>query len=357
MIYRMYGTTGEKVSVIGFGAMRFKDVDDQDGCVEMILEAAKGGINTFDTAPTYLGGKSEIVLGKGFRELKRLGLPFYCSTKTFKADEKSIRTEIEAQLKRLDLESIDFYHVWCITTLEDWKGRKAKGIIKTFGKLKEEGLIRHICVSNHLIGDQIEVLLAEGVFEGVLFGYSAYNFEIRRPALEAITRKNLGCAIMNPLGGGIIPLHPGLFDFLKTRDSETVVEAAIRFLIAHERISVILVGFGNLEEVREGLRAAEGFRPLSAETLERIKSQASGAMEGICTGCRYCDHCPEGLPVPKLMEAYNYRLLYKDDGKVLDRLKWPWRRKRRRTAQNAGSARRAALNTWISSPGSSTSHR
>jgi predicted aldo/keto reductase-like oxidoreductase len=324
MIYREYGKTAKKVSVLGFGGMRFKDVNNTDLCVEMMVEAAKGGVNYFDTAPKYFGVKSETAFGLGFRELKRLGLPFYCSTKTSESTESGISRELEQQLRRLGLERIDFYHVWCITSLDNWQQRKNNGALKAFQKLKEEGLIGHICVSSHLIGDQIKELLMEGVFEGVLFGYSAYNYRVRQAAFEAITKHNLGCVIMNPLGGGLIPQNPRLFEFLKTQQQETAVEAAIRFLIAHERISVVLVGFGNRDEVKEALSAVEGYRPITSETLESLKARSAGALDGICTGCRYCDHCPEGIPVPKLMDAYNMRILYKKDHDVLDRLRWHW---------------------------------
>lgn len=324
MIYREYGKTGKRVSVIGFGGMRFKEVDNSTVCTEMMVEAAEGGVNYFDNAPGYFSTKSESRFGEGFEELKRRGLPFYCATKTFKSTEKEIRVEIDAQLKRLKLDKIDFYHVWCVTNLDNWRERKSNGIIKTFRRLKEEGLIGHICVSNHLIGDRIKELLAEDVFEGVLFGYSAYNFSIRRPAFEAITRHKLGCVVMNPLGGGLIPQNPELFEFVKTREDETAVAAALRFLIAHEKITVALVGFGNIQEVREALSAAEGYKSISSEQLDKIKSGASASFEGICTGCRYCDDCPEGIPIPKLMDAYNHKILHGEDKAVIDRLNWHW---------------------------------
>ena len=82
--------------------------------------------------------KSETAFGHGFQELRRRNLPFYNSTKTFQSTEKGIRKEIEAQLKRLGLSSIDFYHVWCITSLEEWRTRRKEGVIQVFRKLKEE---------------------------------------------------------------------------------------------------------------------------------------------------------------------------------------------------------------------------
>ncbi len=324
MIYRSYGKTGKKVSAIGFGGMRFSEIDNTDACVEMMLRAARGGITYFDTAPGYFKTKSEKVFGEGFAEMKRAGLPFYCASKTFAADEAGIRREIEGQLKRLGLPSIDFYHIWCITSLSNWEGRKKKGVIDTFIKLKEEGLIKHICVSSHLIGDEIKTLLEEGIFEGVLFGYSAYNFKARTEAFDAIRKQGLGCVVMNPLGGGLIPQHPELFEFLKTQGDETAVEAALRFLLAHEDITVTLVGFSRLQEVDDALKAVSGYRAISSEQIEAMKEKAGRSFEGICTGCQYCDDCPEGIPIPQLMDAYNHKILYGDEAQIVERLKEHW---------------------------------
>ena len=143
--------------------------------------------------------------------------------------------------------------------LESWEQRKTHGTIQTLKELKEEGLIRHICVSSHLPGDEIKSLLDEEVFEGVLFGYSAYNFPLRGAALEAVAARNLGCAVMNPLGGGLIPQNPKAFDYIKTREDQPIVEAALHFLFAHERINTVLVGFGELQEVREAVQAVETY--------------------------------------------------------------------------------------------------
>ncbi len=324
MRYRSYGTTGKSVSVLGFGGMRFEQIDDVDACIAMMVRAAEGGVNYFDTAPKYFGTKSEEVYGAGLAELRRLGHPYFLSTKTFESTESGVRREIEGQLERLGVDSIDFYHIWCITNLDNWRERKANGVLETFGKLKDEGLIRHICVSSHLIGDEIKELLDEGVFEGVLFGYSGYNFSTRQKAFDAIRAQNIGCVVMNPLGGGLIPGNPDLFSFLKTQEDETVVQAALRFLIAHPEITISLVGFGSIEHIDEAIAAVEGYREIGASTLAGIKSRASASFEGICTGCQYCDNCPEGIPIPKLMDAYNQKLLRGDDSGLLGRLRYHW---------------------------------
>ena len=329
MLYREYGLTGKKVSLLGFGGMRFAHIDDYEECVRTMVTAAEGGVNYFDTAPDYFGIKSEMVYGKAFAEFRRRKLPFYSATKTFASEPDKIRREIDAQLKRLNVSAIDFYHIWCIASLENWQSRKKDGALKTFIKLKEEGLIRHICVSSHLMGDEIKELLMEGVFEGVLFGYSAYNFKTRQPAFDAIRAKKLGAVVMNPLGGGVIPQNPQLFGFLR-RDNEDIVTAALRFLWDHPEISVTLVGFENEKQVKDALTAMAGYKQRTASQLEEVKAGANASLEGICTGCAYCDSCPQNIPIPKFMDAYNQRVLRPNEEKdpLISRLSMHWKLER-----------------------------
>jgi predicted aldo/keto reductase-like oxidoreductase len=324
MLYREYGQTGKKVSLLGFGGMRFAHIDDHDECVRTMLSAAEGGVNYFDTAPGYFETRSETVFGKGFAEFRRRKIPYYAATKTFATTEKAIRDEIDGQLKRLDIPAIDFYHIWSITNLDNWQSRKKDGILQTFRKLKDEGLIRHICVSSHLIKDEIKELLMEGVFEGVLFGYSAYNFQTRQAAFDAIREKKLGAVVMNPLGGGVIPHQPERFKFLQ-RPGEGLVAAALRFLWDHPEITVTLVGFQTTEQVKEALAAMEGYQPRTAEELAAVKAGANACLEGICTGCAYCDDCPQGIPIPKFMDTYNQKIFNEGERDPIgDRLLWHW---------------------------------
>ena len=292
----------------------------------MMIAAAEGGVNYFDTAPGYFKTESETVFGKGFARMRKQKLPYFCATKTFKSNESDIRREIDGQLKRLDINAIDFYHIWSIISPEDWQKRKKDGVLQAFRKLKDEGLIKHICISSHLIKGEIRELLMEGVFEGVLFGYSAYNFKARQKAFDAISEKKLGAVVMNPLGGGIIPQHPERFGFLQRPGESTTTAAALRFLWDHPEISVTLVGFQTTDQVKEALTAMDGYKPRTKAELDAVKVKAGASLEGICTGCAYCDNCPQYIPIPKFMDAYNQKLLNSqpDRDMIGERLYWHW---------------------------------
>lgn len=324
MIYRTYGKTGIEVSALGFGGMRFKDQKDVDGCAALVKAAYDGGINYFDTAIGY--GESETVMGVALHEMlkTRKQRPFYVSSKTFADSEDEIRRDLEKSLKRLQLDALDFYHVWCLLSPQAWADRKAKGVLKAFEKLKAEGLIRQIVVSSHMAGPDIAALLRDYPFEGVLLGYSAMNFAFREAGVQAAHELGRAVVAMNPLGGGIIPQNPDRFAFLKTRPDETVVEGALRFLFSDPRITVSLVGFSSLEQLGEALRAVEGFQALDAATVDRIRASLKSSFNELCTGCQYCDHCPQGIPVPKMMDAYNQYALTGKKRIMANRLDWHW---------------------------------
>jgi predicted aldo/keto reductase-like oxidoreductase len=214
--------------------------------------------------------------------------------------------------------------MWCILTPDDYAKRKLGGALKEMERLRAEGLIRHICVSIHMTGTEVGDLLADYPFAGVLLGYSAMNFAYRDAGLDAAAAAGRGVVVMNPLGGGIVARTPDRFDFVRTRPDETVVEGALRFLIDDPRITVALVGFSTPAHVDEAVRAAQGFRPLAAAQVAQIRAGLKTAFNSLCTGCQYCDSCPQEIPVPHYMDAYNHLLLGHDAQGMVNRLKWHW---------------------------------
>lgn len=312
MYYKEYGKTRKKISVIGFGGMRFeKDGDkyDFDKCAEVVVKANELGVNYFDTAPGYCNDQSELIMGYAFKNMPN---PFYVSTKSSKKDGGELRRQLETSLKRMGLEKINFFHIWCILTLEDYRSRMVKGgAYEAALKAKEEGLIEHIVFSTHCNGDEIETIVKEGCFEGMTVGYNILNFPFRQKGLKAAYEHGLGVATMNPLGGGLIPNRAEHFDFIRGKDDKTVVEAALRFNASHKEITTVLAGMKNINEVIENVKVADNLKEFDESKLNEIKSRLSSSMDTLCTGCRYCEGCPKGIQIPKYMLAYNDSILGK----------------------------------------------
>ncbi|MBZ4647670.1 MAG: aldo/keto reductase [Clostridia bacterium] len=337
MQYKEYGKTGKKVSVIGFGGMRFRKEDyskSMEKCAAVVRRASELGVNYFDTAPNYCDDKSEEIMGEAFKDMPN---PFYVSTKSAIWSEKNaddVRRRIEKSLKRMGLEKITFFNMWCILNLEQYRKVMAPGgPYEGALKAKEEGLIEHIVFSTHCNGEDIETIVNEGYFEGVTLGYNATNFAFRQRGIKAAYEKGLGVVTMNPLGGGIIPQNPEFYSFIKENENDSLVQAALKFNASHKEITVVLPGMGTIEEVEENVKAGENFGEMTEEKLNKMAKMLNESLDALCTGCQYCKGCPKDIEIPKYMDAYNMYILNKENTAISDRLKWHWGMNKEKAAE------------------------
>lgn len=327
MNYSEYGTTRAKVSAVGFGGMRFDIEKSDEENAALLRYAFDKGINYFDTAPSYCEDKSEDIFGIAIRDMADLRDKFYVSTKgmpTSNDTADKARAAVEKSMKRLSVDKIDFYHVWCLRKMEHYdlamkKGGQYEGLLKC----KEEGLIDNIVVSSHMPGSDIAALMSKGEFAGVLMGLNILNFMYRWDGVEAANKGNYGVVAMNPLSGGLIPQHEKEFSFL-AREGETATEAALRFIISCPQINIALIGFTTKEHIDTACRIADAAEPFTQEDIARVKRNVSENMNSLCTGCGYCRGvCPKDIPVPNYMQYYNDKPLFgKTDKEMVEKLKF-----------------------------------
>ena len=320
MLHKPFGKTGKKISAVGCGGMRFANPQDIESNAQVVFHAYQSGVNYFDTGPGYCADKSEDIMGAAIQRMKPG--TFYVSTKTFADTEDKLRADLERSLQRLHVPKIDFYHIWCITTMDAWQQRI--GGVKAALKAKEQGLIDHLCVSSHLPGNELSQVLQEGYFDGVTLGYCAINFPYRQAAVAAAQEMGLGVIAMNPLGGGLIPQNAERFEFLRGAGDRSVTEAALRFVISNPGIASALVGFSSIQQVDQAVAAMKGFEPYSADRCATLRDKIAGAFDELCTGCGYCLPCPKDIDIPRMMDAYNQKLLGGDDQRVVGRIKMHW---------------------------------
>ena len=323
MIYRNYGQTGIKISAISFGGMRFPDSASNEKNAELLLHAQAKGINYFDTAPFYCNDHSEEIFGAAIRQMKPG--TFYVSSKCGVSDGQELRTSLERTLERLGLDRIHFFNIWCIKSAADWESRKKGGAVDALLKARDEGLVEHVVCSTHMTHGEADAMFAEGFFEGVTLGYNAVNFPFREKIITAAARHRMGVVTMNPLNGGLIPQNAQRFDFIRSAGDPDVTHAALRFILSNPDVTSALVGFSSVEEIDQAVAVTEKFVPVSQEQHKTIEKNILEGFEGFCTGCGYCLPCPSGLQIPRLMDAYNMRILQGSDAKhITDRLKWHW---------------------------------
>ncbi len=319
MEYREFGKTGIKISALGFGAMRlpYKDsgdkrVLDYDESIRIIHRAFELGVNYIDTAPGYCEGESEIAVG---RALKGWRDKVYVSTKNPIKDDSgdNFRKRLEESLKKLDVDYIDFYHMWGINlqTYEE-KIIVKNGPLEAAFKAKEEGLIKHISFSFHDKPENLIKLVDTGNFETLLCQYNLLD-RSNEEAIAYAHKKGLGVVIMGPVAGGRLGAPSDVIRGLLNQEVKSSAEVALRFVLANEGVTCALSGMSSIEMVEENARIASDPTRLTPKELEDIKQsmeENKKLADLYCTGCNYCMPCPHEVNIPLNFQIMNYHRVY-----------------------------------------------
>ena len=314
MKYRPYGKTGVSASSLGFGCMRLPMKDektvDREKAIPMLRKAYELGVNYFDTGKWYCAQDSEKTLGEALKGMDRKKV--FVSTKYAleKPTAADMREKFETSLRLLDLEYVDFYHLWGMS----WKTFTEKidipgGPIETYRKLKEEGLVRHLSFSFHSDPEDIVKLVDTGIFETMLCQYNLLD-RANEKGIAYAASKGLGVAIMGPVGGGRLGApSEAMENLLSGQVRASSAELALRFVLANPNVTLALSGMSEMGHVIENAAVASNKEILSAAELERIDRSAAEnqkMMDLYCTGCKYCMPCPQNVNIPHIFKAMNY---------------------------------------------------
>ena len=202
---------------LGLGTSRLpvsgpNDAEGLEQSVEIVLRALELGVNYVDVGHNYSAGMAPRVLKEAFRRTKR---PFSTMVKVQygedrRADDALRRAELH--LTAMGLERARFFTCWSIWSWEDFQRiMEPGGIYEGAVKLKAEGVVEHICASLHAPPADMIRMIESGAFEGVTVSYSLLNAAQMRPVLDAAKARNVGVAVMNPLGGGLIAQNRAFF--------------------------------------------------------------------------------------------------------------------------------------------------
>jgi predicted aldo/keto reductase-like oxidoreductase len=237
-----------------------------------------------------------------------------------KATEGDYRKRLETTLTRLKVDYLDFYHLWCVLSLDSFS-KQCDALYGFFEKAKADGLIRNIVFSSHMQGNELEDAVNSDLFKGMLIGYNALNYRFRQTGIEAAYKKGMGVVVMNPLGGGLIPSNPDTFRYLAEGTDLTVPQAALNFVASHKEITITLAGCTTKAHIDDACTAVENLVERPASEIYKEYENKGVALNNLCTGCAYCKHCPKDIDIPKFMDSYNEKLL---GNNLHDRLKYHW---------------------------------
>jgi predicted aldo/keto reductase-like oxidoreductase len=317
MQYRVDKRTGNKISALGFGCMRFPKtlgIIDMKKTEEMILCAIDSGVNYFDTAWIYPG--SEEALGAVLYKNK-VREKVYIATKlplVMLRGPADFDKYFDKELERLRTDYIDYYLLHMITDSDQWAKLKSWGIESWIAEKKKSGEIRRIGFSYHGTSTEFPKVLDDYDWElaQIQYNYSDENFQAGVTGLRRAAQK-MPVAVMEPLLGGKLAKGlpaEALRIFQQANPALSPAGWGLNWVWNQEEPAVVLSGMSDMAQVEENLKLADLAKPGMLGEAElgvyrQVLEAINRAYKIRCTGCNYCMPCPRGVNIPGCFAAYN----------------------------------------------------
>ena len=339
MVYRTNPTTGDRVSLLGYGCMRWPtrkradgngDEVDQEAVNELIDYAIAHGVNYFDTSPAYCKGRSERATGIALKRHPRDS--YYIATKLSNFAPSTWSREASMAMyrnsfKELQVDRIDYLLLHGVGMGGGMKEFEARyidnGILDFLLSEREAGRIRNLGFSYHGDIAVFDRLLAEHDRYRWDFVQIQLNYVDWRHAKEVntrntdaeylygeLSRRGIPAVIMEPLlGGRLSNVHDHIAAKLRQRRPEqSVASWAFRFAGSFPGVLTVLSGMTYMEHLQDNLRTFSPLDELTDADREFLEETAQALLRYPtipCNDCKYCMPCPYGLDIPGILLHFN----------------------------------------------------
>ena len=317
-----------KMPKLGFGLMRLPEKDgniDFDAVCAMVDKYLAAGLNYFDTAYIYHGGKSEVAA----RE---------CVVKRYPRDSFTLATKLPAwclntaddrdrifneQLDRAGVDFFDFYLLHSIEEGSNYENYERFNCFEWGLEKKKEGRIKHFGFSFHGTPALLEKVLddhPEVEFVQIQLNYADWDNPVIASGrlYEILRSRNIPIVVMEPVKGGALsnPMPEITEMFKAARPDASVASWALRFVGSLPGVMTILSGMSNDEQVSDNVKTFTNFEPLSEDEqniIKKVREILIGNPIVGCTACRYCcDGCPQGIKIPDIFSLVNTVRMYNE---------------------------------------------
>ncbi|MDR2962247.1 MAG: aldo/keto reductase [Bacteroidales bacterium] len=334
MTYRINPKNGDRISLLGYGCMRWAlrrnrtggEEIDQDIVNKLVDTAIEHGVNFFDTSPVYVQGWSETATGIALSRHPRNS--YYISTKLSNFDPSIQGFERSKEmyynsLRNLQVDYIDYYLLHSIGDSRAFQNRYINnGILDFLKQEKAAGRIRSLGWSFHGEKEFFDYMLSlydsgEFVWDFALIqlNYVDYRHASGRNVNaeylnDELLKRGIPAMVMEPLlGGRLASLNEYLTEQLKRREPEASVASwAFRFAGQPSNVLTVLSGMTYAEHLMDNLATFSPLVPLTDEELALLEETAQIMLKYPtvpCTTCQYCMPCPFGIDIPGVFSFYN----------------------------------------------------
>lgn len=264
--HRKMGRTGLDVSCIGLGGYHLGTIQEQRMIDQIVGEAIDAGVNFFDNAWEYNDGRSEEVVGQALKG-KRDNVIVMSKVCTHGRDRNVAMRQLEDSLQRLRTDHLD---VWQIHEVIYWNDPDLifapNGVIEALAKAKQEGKVRFVGFTGHKDPRiHMKMLSHNFPFDTVQMPLNCFDATFR--SFEQHILPELNSRGIAPLG---MKSFGGSGEML--RHGDVAPAEALGYAMSLP-VAVTISGIDTLEVLRQNLKIASGFQPLSAETMQNLRER------------------------------------------------------------------------------------
>ena len=321
MKVKRFEKLGIEPSLLGFGCMRFPLTEDgkinETEAEKMIDKAIASGVTYIDTAYPYHNGDSEPFVGKVLKKYRRDS--FFLATKlpVWKVNSQEEALKIfEDQLKRLDVEYVDFYLLHALDS-EKWQKVTEYDLIGMCEKLREAGKIRYLGFSFHDEYPVFKEILEyhNWDFCQLQLNYMDMDIQAGMKGYQLAEKMQVPIVVMEPIKGGSLANLPKDIaqKFLDYNPDASISSWALRYVASLSNVKVVLSGMSTYDQVLDNLKTFENFEYLNQDELmliQEVRDTLKARMKNGCTGCSYCMPCPFGVDIPSNFKYWNNAFVY-----------------------------------------------
>lgn len=314
---------------LGFGLMRLPEKDgviDHEQVCKMVDSYMNAGMNYFDTAYVYHGGKSEVEAREAL--VKRYPRDSFMIATKLPAWEikryEDIDRIFDEQCERAGVDYFDFYLLHSVEDGSNYDVYEKYDCFSWGLKKKEEGRIKHFGFSYHGSPELLSEVLdkhPEVEFVQIQLNYlDRTNPVVRSEELYNILHeRNIPIIVMEPVrGGALASMAPEIEEkFKKVHPDKSVASWALRFVGSLPGVMTILSGMSSEEQMNDNINTFKNFEPLTDEefaVVNEVTSDILNMKQIGCTACKYCcDGCPMQISIPDVFRTINTLRRYPDD--------------------------------------------
>ncbi len=259
---RVFGKTGEKLTIIGQAGGRFP-MGSYEDAKAVTLRAYELGINYFDCARIYWRGRSEEVYGEVLSPFRK---NIFLTTKSPQRSRKGAEEDIDKSLSALKTDHVDLWQIHQVSTMEEVRQIFAPGgAIEAFEAAKRAGKCRFIGFTGHRDPEvHLAMLKNYDRYDSILMPLNPADpayLSFEKSVLPVAVERGMGIQAIKGTGNG------GLLPDIHVKDCLTYVLSL--------PIHCLALGCTTVGQIEDDVRIAQQFKPMPTEQMTELRKRAT----------------------------------------------------------------------------------